>query len=143
MTDQEPDAIKHVTPRRASASLRGRVLDAVADELARPSRRGPPRWERWFELSAAACLVVGAVMAFWQLQANERWHARVYGNHEGDLDSAVMAAGLEPTIDQQAARQLVAHWPKRRSSRGATELSSARYRRAIRELVDGTAWGTL
>ncbi len=59
MNEELPEPLARWTPPSAPGALRGRVLSAVAGELA---ARGKPRWERLLELGVAATFVLGVVL---------------------------------------------------------------------------------
>ncbi len=56
MHDDLPAPFDKLPPHTAPSELRGRVLGVINTEL---NRRAKPRWERAFERSVAALLVIG------------------------------------------------------------------------------------
>src|SRR5262249_12782235 len=70
MNDELPELFANVTPPPAPAGLRRQVLKSVERELA---RRSKSRWERRFELAAAACLLLGVGLTTWQTLTDSAW----------------------------------------------------------------------
>ena len=85
MTSELPDEFARLTPQKAPAELRQRVLAAVDEELALPtsvnaaSKRRKPRWERALELATAASVALGIGMHVWQSQHDAAWREQVFG----------------------------------------------------------------
>lgn len=86
MSSELPEEFARLTPQKAPAELRPRVLAAVNEALAASStkviageRRRKPRWERALELATAASLALGIGMHVWQSQHDAAWREQVFG----------------------------------------------------------------
>ncbi|MBI3838192.1 MAG: hypothetical protein HY288_09710 [Planctomycetia bacterium] len=101
MNDNVPRMLRKLTPRPAPAALRGQVLDAVEREL---NRRKKPRWERMFERSVAASLLIAVGLACWRTRADEQWKARVYGPRPVPSSIAEVAQAVASVTDQETGR---------------------------------------
>jgi hypothetical protein len=112
MNDDLPEAFRRLTPLAAPSELRGRVLEAVERELNRPKK---PRWERVFERSVAASLLIAAGLACWRTRAEEQWQARVYGPPTVPSAIAEVAQAVASVTDEQTGR-----WVQERLSAGSS-----------------------
>ncbi len=101
MNDNVPRMLRKLTPRPAPAELRGAVLGAVDREL---NRRNKPRWERMFERSVAACLIIAVGLACWRMRAEDAWQARVYGPPAVPSAIAEVAKAVASVTDEQTGR---------------------------------------
>jgi hypothetical protein len=120
MNDELPDLFGDVAPRPAPADLRSGVLAVVGRELA---GRRKPRWERLFELSAAASLALGVGLSAWVWRTEG---ARTAAHGEVILADRKLAASA-----RQSATGATSRWH-------STDLfDSERYQRLVRELSQG------
>jgi hypothetical protein len=101
MKDSVPRMLRKLTPCPAPAELRGQVLDAVEREL---NRRKKPRWERMFERSVAASLLIAVGLACWRTRADEQWQARVFGPPAVPSAIAEVAKAVASVTDEQTGR---------------------------------------
>jgi len=127
VSDELPDIFRQLRPRPAPAALRPRVLDAVERTLARSTK---PRWERAFELAAAACLMLGVGLNVWCWRTEEPWQLRVYGPSPIPGTIVAVAQSVAAATDRQTGErvkeQLAAAWLARRRM---TALQSWHYER--------------
>jgi hypothetical protein len=81
--------------------LRPRVLGAVSREL---GRRAKPRWERIFELSVAASVLIAVGLVLWRQRAEAPWQARVYGPRAVPSEIAEVAKAVASVTDEETGR---------------------------------------
>jgi hypothetical protein len=130
MNDDLPEMFERVQPRRAPAELRVAVLAAVERELARP---GKPRWERAFELAAAACFLVGVGLTAWQANSDNPWQRMAAESAAG---SGAGYAGRAEFGDERLADFV----NKRLAQRPAARASFAEdYQKLLQEIAEASA----
>jgi hypothetical protein len=120
VNDELPKLFEQCLPRPAPADLRARTLTAVDREL---NRRRKRPWERVFELTAAAILLVGIGLNAWLLASDHPWRA---GRPDGHFAAT-------PAVRSQAGGSFAAHGLRPWGDAQDNE----RYRRLIDELSHG------
>jgi len=139
MNDDLEQRLERLQPRGAAAELREHVLDAVAEELAAPTRRWRPR----LGVAVAASLLMSLALNIWVSKSADRRMARLYGPRPVPKAIAEIVDAVASVTDaetgQRLQRQLLVAWDSRpaRSEQGIAE-----YRRMVNELIAiGKDWG--
>lgn len=139
MSSELPEEFARLTPQKAPAELRQRIVVAVNEELAAPastnaaSKRRKPRWERALELATAASLALGIGMHVWQSQHDAAWREQVFGR-PGDAN-AVAAKPAEKTTPRAVAHVA--------ASKSDLRTPWEQYNQLLRELAANTATSKL
>lgn len=138
MNDDVERILSNLTPRGAPPDLRGRVLRAVAAELA-VNRRAPPlltRLDVRAALAVAAALFLGVLLNIWIIYTDDASQARLCGNRplpreiRETVQMAEQAAGLAGA--EFVRRQLVAAWQARHRTQ---PLDLEPYRQQLRQVL--------
>jgi hypothetical protein len=150
MNEEFPSPFSELTPRRAPAALRARVLNAVRQELAQPGElqtghqstelaKGLP-WGRVVEIAVAASFVLGIGLNVWQQRAENAWQLRVFGPAPVSQDISSLAEAVASVTDAESGRwmqqALSAAQPRRPV---ADPGQQKRYEQLLRELTDSEA----
>lgn len=135
LTDGWPDELARVSPQKAPADLRPRMLAAVSEALsaaanttAAPMPR-KPRWERALELATAASLVIGIGMNVWQARPDATWR-------EQAVRRATEAEAITAKPSDGSAARAIAHAD---AAKDDARTSWERYHELLRELAATTA----
>lgn len=135
MTDEWPDELARLSPRKAPAELRPRVLAAVSEALsaaanttAAPKRR-KPRWERALELATAASLVIGIGTNLWQARPDATWR-------EHAVRRPPEAKAITAKQSDGSAAGAIAHAD---AAKADARTSWERYHQFLRDLAATTA----
>lgn len=135
LTDGWPDELARVSPQKAPADLRPRVLAAVSEALsaaanttAAPMPR-TPCWERALELATAASLAIGIGMNVWQARPDAIWREQAVRRA-----AEAEAITAEPS-DGSEARAIA----RADAAKDDTRTSWERYHQLLRDLAATTA----
>jgi hypothetical protein len=135
LTDGWPDELARVSPQKAPADLRPRVLAAVSEALsaaanttAAPMPRKPP-WERALELATAASLVIGIGMNVWQARPDAT-------RREQAVRRATEAEAITAKPSDGSATRAIAHAG---AAKADARTSWERYHQLLRDLAATTA----
>ena len=114
MNEEMERLFEQALARRPAAELRGRVLDAVSEELA--SGAGG-RWQRRAGLAVAVSILLAVALNAWIVEASNRRRAQLYGPNPVPRQIAEIRQSIESVTDADTGRliekQLAAAWRSR------------------------------
>jgi hypothetical protein len=134
-TDEWPDELARLSPQKAPADLRPRVLTAVSEALSAATnttdapKRRKPRWERTLELATAASLLIGIGMNLWQARPDATWR-------EQAVRRALEAKAITAKQPDGSAARAIAHAD---AAKADARTSWERYHQLLRDLAATTA----